>query len=1162
MKKSLLLCTILVCVVSATASFADSAGSVSEDFDTGDYENKLYIDDGSSGETPQRMTAGTGFSWGGMAIGGDGEIWAHKGSYMLIKNTDPNSYYYTIFDSTGGNSPDTTINLTAGRIKSEMSIKEDDLDGFTFRYMVRNGEGNWYISDSNFTAVSSAKTWFELETAYGEDTWTQITNTVSLDALAGGDEVALTLGSSGLNPYLDSVDGMGIYVESEVGGIGTKLLCYQMQITSTATPDAAGWYDLGLFTKRWLNEGTLGNNWCDGADINRSGRVNFVDFALFGQFWLNSRPGYVVSSYGDDSNPGTLMQPFRTIQKAADSVVAGSTVYIREGRYHETVTMDNVDGTENNPITFTSFPGEEVVLDGTVPLSDIATGGWVQHDANIYKITVDTNMTQLFVDDKMMTNARWPNIDSNDEDAHWYRHRWWGYQDSSNASLGNLYDLPHHDVDLAATNTSFEGAMAVMNIGVFRTYCTEILSHTAGSDHFTYDGNIVGYEPEDFANKNKHDKSRYYIECHLNCLDAEKEWFFDMDTKTLYLWAPGGGNPTGKDIRCKTLGFAFDFYMCNATHLKNLNFFCSCFRMGAKGADGPKHSLVEDCNFQYPTFNERMLKHKSGPESGFTKQPPHCYIELKENGANNVVRNCRFEHFDGMGLRFASYDSEIDNLLFRDADWTNTGNRILMCHNCTNLDAARITMDNVGSPDPANSEWYTGISWKYVRASRIGRMAYDGCPVESWCDEGGYSWSHDHPKLAYRFDGSHLYSLSHHNVSWMTSYSKYKGDWHELYNLTGCNGMGSEIAVYRGDCNDNANTITRNCAAEDITSGNSDCPALPGTHTNNYEGDLSTQLRDWKNLDFRPKSGSDLIDAGYEIAGITDGYNGTAPDIGAYEYGDPNYWIPGFQFPEASTPVPPDDATRVKTDADLMWLQGYKATSHDVYFGTDEAAVSNATTGDSQFKGSKTTNIYDVGTMDANTVYYWRIDANGGPDGIIKGETWSFVTEGTETGHSFTVIEDSYVDRGSPSANHGSDTTLMTRLYGSDGFGKTSHIIFLKFNVTGLTDRIAGATLRVKAANTGDQAGLHVRGARDFDSWDESTVTWINDRPICEISAVDAVESMSANTWYDLDVSRLVKGNGAYTLALTIGGGSDQYIYSKESSGGANAPQLIVYTMP
>ena len=54
-------------------------------------------------------------------------------------------------------------------------------------------------------------------------------------------------------------------------------------------------------------------------------------------------------------------------------------------------------------------------------------------------------------------------------------------------------------------------------------------------------------------------------------------------------------------------------------------------------------------------------------------------------------------------------------------------------------------------------------------------------------------------------------------------------------------------------------------------------------------------LIDPDNLNFRPHPDSALVDAGLVIDGITDGYVGSAPDIGAYEYGG-EYWVPGITW--------------------------------------------------------------------------------------------------------------------------------------------------------------------------------------------------------------------------------------------------------------------------
>ena len=69
---------------------------------------------------------------------------------------------------------------------------------------------------------------------------------------------------------------------------------------------------------------------------------------------------YYVSTAGLDTNPGTLAQPWRTVQKAAGLVVAGDTVFIRGngGVYTERVNVSGRDGTALAPIIFKTYPGD------------------------------------------------------------------------------------------------------------------------------------------------------------------------------------------------------------------------------------------------------------------------------------------------------------------------------------------------------------------------------------------------------------------------------------------------------------------------------------------------------------------------------------------------------------------------------------------------------------------------------------------------------------------------------------------------------------------------------------------------------------------------------------------------------------------------------------
>jgi len=72
---------------------------------------------------------------------------------------------------------------------------------------------------------------------------------------------------------------------------------------------------------------------------------------------------YYVSLTGNDSNPGTQAAPWRTIQHAADTARAGSTVQVHGGVYEELVSINVSGNASDGFITFKSYPGETAVLD-------------------------------------------------------------------------------------------------------------------------------------------------------------------------------------------------------------------------------------------------------------------------------------------------------------------------------------------------------------------------------------------------------------------------------------------------------------------------------------------------------------------------------------------------------------------------------------------------------------------------------------------------------------------------------------------------------------------------------------------------------------------------------------------------------------------------------
>lgn len=65
----------------------------------------------------------------------------------------------------------------------------------------------------------------------------------------------------------------------------------------------------------------------------------------------------------NDSNPGTEDLPWLTIQKAATTLEAGDTVFIKEGVYNERVIPKN-SGREGEYISYRAYPGNTVIIDG------------------------------------------------------------------------------------------------------------------------------------------------------------------------------------------------------------------------------------------------------------------------------------------------------------------------------------------------------------------------------------------------------------------------------------------------------------------------------------------------------------------------------------------------------------------------------------------------------------------------------------------------------------------------------------------------------------------------------------------------------------------------------------------------------------------------------
>ena len=184
---------------------------------------------------------------------------------------------------------------------------------------------------------------------------------------------------------------------------------------------------------------------------------------------------------------------------------AGDRCIIRQGVYHEVINIFDQDGSSGSEIEFTNFNDERVVFDGTVSINS----DWQIYSGDIWKTSLEFDIWQLFVNRNEMVMARWPNANFEDGSI-WDKENHWGHgtidQDEQVYENGTLIDEPHGEVDLAQSGLNIVDAIAILNVGSYKTWTRKVLTHS---------GNTFTYEPVPEWKTKHHD---YYLEGKLEFL--------------------------------------------------------------------------------------------------------------------------------------------------------------------------------------------------------------------------------------------------------------------------------------------------------------------------------------------------------------------------------------------------------------------------------------------------------------------------------------------------------------------------------------------------------------------------------------------------------------------------------------------------------------------
>ncbi|MDF2921123.1 MAG: carbohydrate-binding cenc domain protein [Paenibacillaceae bacterium] len=567
---------------------------------------------------------------------------------------------------------------------------------------------------------------------------------------------------------------------------------------------------------------------------------------------LSGVPGmnntYYVSTTGSDTTgDGSQAHPWRSIQQAADYMTAGDTALIREGIYYETVTVPE-SGTAAQPIRFAAYPGESVTVSGADPIS-----GWEPHEGIVYKteaMLAYPGTNQLFLDGELLTEARWPNLPA----GHDLLRPEWATMDA-----GSLTTLK--DSDLTHSDGTWTGAKVMIKGGE-----GWVLQSSTVTAHTLADGLVFNALPlSESTFYTPRAGNNYYLYGSLQALDADKEWHYDQATSTLYL-AADSFDPTEAQLEAKARDYAF--VLRDRSHIE-----LSGIRMYAAGVDTTDGQTLE----------------LDGLQIEYVSQP------LVLSGNDNVIRNSRLAYSPkamieatGSGNRIFNNEIRSTNYLGDGASVAMNGSQNLLAHNSL-FDSGKM---NVSFSGRANLIEYNDIYNAGLLVNDIGMLysfSFDGDNTEV-----RYNWIHDNKaeRLGEGIypDNSSTNFIFHHNVVWNVGAALRLNTPNNnmlVYNNTLVGNTGIFGYIYRSDMYGGQfvnNILTGAYVFSDDM-----------LRESNIEGSNDPLFADRAGYDFSLTAASPARDNGQVVAGITDGYAGTAPDIGAYEYGQPQ-WVPGHDF--------------------------------------------------------------------------------------------------------------------------------------------------------------------------------------------------------------------------------------------------------------------------
>ena len=590
-----------------------------------------------------------------------------------------------------------------------------------------------------------------------------------------------------------------------------------------------------------------------------------------------------VAKNGKDTNTGDQNSPYLTVAKACEEAMPGDIVYIRAGKYEEAIRPVR-SGLAGKPIVFRSFPGENVVISAMESLN-----GWTSDGDGIWKTTVSWDLGQrnfVMNGTTVLDLARWPNNTDGDRFTLNSHRNDGGSQDnvSTNAFLTDT-DIP---------NWNWSNGGSIMFYGDrpgsgWTTWRAWIKSQSSGRVNFdaikNQDWIISAHPPGDFGD--------YYLEGIKEALDYQNEWFFDASIRTLFVQLPGGVKPNDGDVQMSRREVTANLDGRNYIHIENMALFggnVSIRGTGNKlnGVTLLYGSMTRGIN---PNFN-----------SGINA------VDIKHGSNNTIIEHCEIGYGDATGVWDAGTASIIRNYYIHDFDFLGSYDAPIMARGGKDTKILRNHISRGGRDAIQIVNKNSEVAWNDVSQSNL---IADDCALLYTINKGlnleiHLNWFHDAESRGKLKKAAGIYLDNnaedvrvYRNVVWNVEWTNIQINWDgkdiDIFNNTLVKAQGGTMGAWHkaGTMFTNVkvwNNITDRNATDQGGNQETEGTWEPQSDKQNNLVD-KTSFFDHTNNNFKLKDGSLAVDFGRQITGITDGFKGSSPDVGAYEVGD--NWVPG-----------------------------------------------------------------------------------------------------------------------------------------------------------------------------------------------------------------------------------------------------------------------------